>query len=375
MSTSVASNTNRAPPRVFSGRTAPERQVIPHGRPCDACGAPVESGDRFCPACGCPAATADIPVAEVVEEPAQGHLRCQNCGCELATTSAQRSFICPFCDSAYVAEYAPDQTGRQRPEFIIGFAVTPEQAAQAFHDWIQANAWFRPGDLKTAQLAERLRGIYLPFWSFSTLAESVWQAVIGEHWYRTETYTTRDDKGNSVTRTRRVQETEWWPLAGRHHQYHSGYLVTGSRGLSQADALRLQPYQLPALKRYAPYYLAGWLCEEYSISREEAWQICEREFAQREQQGTAAFLPGDTYRDLVVDTKFSHVNSDLCLLPVYLLSYRYQNRLYRFLVNGQTGRVSGDKPVSWWRIGLAVGLVALAILVCGLLGLALLQAL
>jgi hypothetical protein len=59
------------------------------------------------------------------------------------------------------------------------------------------------------------------------------------------------------------------------------------------------------------------------------------------------------------------VNSDLCLLPVYVLSYRYRNKLYRFLVNGQTGKCAGDKPVSAGKIALAVGggLLLLLILV------------
>lgn len=342
-------------------------RVTPRGEPCEACGAPVEPGDKFCAACGCPCAAPAVPVAAVVEEAARKFFRCQNCGSEVAARPDHRSFTCPFCDSTYVAEFAPEQSGRQRPEFVIGFAVTPEQAHEAFRAWIRANGWFRPSDLKMAQIADRLQGIYLPFWSFSMLADSTWRAMIGEHWYRTETYTEKDEKGNTVTRTRQVRETEWWPLAGRHHRYHSGYLVSGSRGLSQADALRIQPYQLPALKRYEPYFLAGWLSEEYSVAREAALQVCQEEFLRREHQHVAAFLPGDAHRDLEVQTTFTHANSDLCLLPLYVLSYRYRGRLYRFLVNGQTGKVAGDKPLSWRRIGLAVGGVVLLLVVLFLL--------
>lgn len=263
--------------------------------------------------------------------------------------------MCPFCDSAYVVEYAPDETGRQPPEFVIGFAITPEQAQQKFHAWLRDNAWFRPGDLAKSAIADKMKGVYLPFWSFAMLAESRWRATIGEHWYRTETYVTSDSKGNTVTRTRQVQETEWWPLAGRHHRYYSGYLVSGSRGLPQHDAERIKPFQLPALKRYEPFYLAGWLSEEYSIAREQALEVCQRHFLDQERRNIAEFLPGDTHRGLEVSTHFSQTSSDLCLLPVYILSYRYRDKLYRFLVNGQTGRYAGDKPVSWQRIWMAIG--------------------
>lgn len=348
----------------------------PQGVPCEACGCPVEADDRFCPACGCPNPRAAKEAAKPTgtpdtTEPSAAFFRCGNCGCEMSADLQQRSYLCPFCDSTYVAEFSPSQTDRQRPEFVIGFAVTPDQARDKFLQWIRENSWFRPGDLRTAQIVDKQKGIYLPFWSFSMLAESHWQATIGEYWYRTETYTERDSKGNLVTKTRQVQETEWWPLRGRHHRYHGGYLVSGSRGLQQAEAERLLPFQLPALKRYQPDYLAGWLCEEYSVARDEALAQCQQEFSRREQAHVAAFLPGNTHRGLQVQTQFSRVNSDLCLLPIYLLTYRYKERTFRFLVNGQTGKVAGEKPLAWGRIWLAVGfgvgLVALVILVLLLL--------
>jgi len=332
-----------------------------HAQACEHCGAPVEPLDKFCPACG-----AEQPAAAVVHEPEveQKRFRCKNCGAEVAVDPDQRSYTCAFCDSSYVVEIPPEESGRQAPEFVIGFSVTPEEAMEKFRAWLGRNAWFRPGDLKGAQIAEKLRGVYLPFWSFSMLADSGWSASIGECWYRTETYTTVQN-GKTVTKTRTVQETEWWPLAGRHHRYYSGYLVSGSRGLSQGDAERIKPFHLAALKRYEPYFLAGWLSEEYSIERDGALATCQQEFHRRERENVSEMLPGDTHRDVRVETRFGDVNSDLILLPVYLLSYRYHGKLYRFLLNGQTGKSAGDKPLSWPKIAtaVAVGIVAVLLLV------------
>jgi hypothetical protein len=256
-----------------------------------------------------------------------------------------------------VVEFNPRETGRQGPEFVIGFAVTPEQALERFRQWLGSNSWFRPGDLKGAEIAEKLRGVYIPFWSFSMLARSTWSASIGEYWYRTETYTVVEN-GKTVTKTRTVRETEWWGLEGGHHEYYSGYLVSGSRGLSQREADRIKPFHLAALKRYEPYFLAGWLAEEYSIEREAALETSMAVFRHMEADAVAAFLPGDTHSDLRVETEFSDVGSDLVLLPVYVLSYRYRGKLYRFVLNGQTGKATGEKPVSGWRIGIAVAVAA-----------------
>ncbi len=74
-------------------------------------------------------------------------------------------------------------------------------------------------------------------------------------------------------------------------------------------------------------------------------------------------MPGDKHRGLSVETGFSQINSDLILLPIFLLSYRHGDKLFRFMVNGQTGRAVGDKPLSPWKIGLTVGLGILLVLV------------
>jgi hypothetical protein len=228
---------------------------------------------------------------------------------------------------------------------------------------------FRPPDLTQTVRAEPLRGIYLPFWSFSMKADSRWTAQIGEYWYRTETYTTTDSQGRTVTQTRQVQETEWWPLSGAHHAYYSFYLVSGSKGLPQQVSQWIEPFQVLALKRYAPGYLAGWLSEECSVDKKVAQKMSEEEFRKRESQAVGAFLPGDTYSGLQVETVFSRVQEDLILLPIYLRSYTYRGKLYRILINGQTGKINGEKPVSLGRIALFILLILVLLALLYALGL------
>ncbi|GAA4423823.1 zinc ribbon domain-containing protein [Bremerella cremea] len=340
----------------------------PHGEPCSSCGCPIEPGDKFCPACGAPH---QVTVAEEKKTPddvaLKKYFHCQTCGANVSIDPQELSYVCPFCDSTYVVEYSPDVSGRQLPEFVIPFRVTQEMAMEKFRAWIKGNAWYRPGDLHMAEIEDKLRGVYLPFWSFSMLAQSIWNASIGEYWYETETYTTMEN-GKMVTKTRRVQRTEWWPLSGKHHQYYSGYMISASKGLSQADADRIKPFSPLAAKRYQPYFLAGWAAEEYQMEIEDAKKICYEEFYRRERGNITRFLPGDTSREVNVHTEFSFEHSDLYLLPIYLLTYRYKDQVYRFLVNGQTGLINGDKPVSWTRIGAAIGagvfaVVAIIILV------------
>lgn len=346
-------------------RTIDSSSSFHEERSCESCGSPVDPSAHFCPSCG---TSLQEPTSETraEEESDRRHWKCDNCGSEITSRGSDRTLHCPFCESDYVAEIDPGISGRQRPEFVIGFAIPRQEAAARVSQWMQAGQWYHPKDLQNARVVEQLRGVYIPFWSFSTLASSQWRASIGEYWYSTETYTVRVN-GRTETRTRRVRHTEWWPLSGRHHQYYSGYLVSGSKGLQQKEADSLLPFNLPALQRYEPYFLAGWFAEEYSVDRSEAMERSLNQFAQWEKGNVQAFLPGDTSSQLVVDTQFSQTQSDLCLLPIYMLTYMYKDQRFRVLINGQTGKISGEKPI-WrarvaWVIGWIVGLILLVIVI------------
>lgn len=344
--------------------------------PCGSCGAPRDGNSQYCSSCGAPFSATHTPIVVAggsgIDPTSLPNriMQCKGCGAEVATSLDQRSFVCPFCDTAYVSEL-PLSEGRQRPEFIIGFSVSADEAKEKFYQWLGQNAWYRPGDLTLRAVAEKQRGVYLPFWHFSMFAESRWSAQIGEYWYRTETYTVKDSQGKIQTRTRQVQETEWFPLNGQHHRYYYGFLVPAARGISLEDSHAIQPFQLGSLQRFRPFFLAGWMAEEYTVDREQAAQQTVEEFRRRQEREIANFLPGDTHRSLQVQSQVELNDSDLILLPVHVLGYRYRDRVYHFLVNGQTGKVVGQKPWSGRRVTVLVvaitGLVALLVLVIVLL--------
>ena len=96
-------------------------------------------------------------------------INCKSCGSTIATDPETRSYRCGFCDSTYVVELEPAKTGRQNPEFVIGFAVSTEQAREKFHHWIKDNSWFRPRDLKNVRLPETVSNGVIDFSSIEEL--------------------------------------------------------------------------------------------------------------------------------------------------------------------------------------------------------------
>src|SRR5262249_43467246 len=60
-------------------------------------------------------------------------------------------------------------------------------------------------------------------------------------------------------------------------------------------------------------------------------------------------------------TRYLAVTFKHCLLPVWVANYRYREKLFQILINGRTGKVSGERPWSFWKIFRLVALIVLAI--------------
>ena len=72
-------------------------------------------------------------------------------------------------------------------------------------------------------------------------------------------------------------------------------------------------------------------------------------------------IGGDEQRIHSVSTQHDNVTFKHILLPVWISTYRYNNKPYRFLINGRTGEVQGERPWSWAKILLLVLGIAAAV--------------
>ena len=61
-------------------------------------------------------------------------------------------------------------------------------------------------------------------------------------------------------------------------------------------------------------------------------------------------IGGDEQRIYSVNTKYNDITFKHVLLPIWISAYRFKNKVYRFLINGRTGEVQGERPWSVWKI-------------------------
>jgi hypothetical protein len=131
---------------------------------------------------------------------------------------------------------------------------------------------------------------------------------------------------------------------------------------------RLEPYALDALVTYDPGYLAGWRAQSYEIALETAWDAARAQMREQTRRTAFAQIESRHVRNFSMNAAFDDEAWRLILLPAYLTSYRFGDRTYQLVINGQTGKVAGDKPVAWRKIWLLVAALVAPGLVLAVIG-------
>jgi len=285
-------------------------------------------------------------------------VRCDKCGAEQKLEGSLFAGHCVFCGAAIVAKgYA---SRRIKPKSIVPFQVDRARAVEAFRRWVRRR-WLAPGDLKRyAQSDAGLSGIYLPYWTYDCRTASDYAGERGEDTFRTETVLVRNEKNEEVARTRQVKETRWTPVTGRVERFHDDVMVLGSKSLPATIAGAIRRYDLKALVPYQPQFVSGFRAEAYQVTLLEGFLTAKESINAAVLAAVRRDIGGDQQRVRSVSTRYSDVKFKHVLLPAWISAYRYRDKVYRFLVNGQSGEVSGESPFSWWKVALlVVGALAL----------------
>ena len=342
--------------------------------PCEQCGAKVQfapgKSALECPYCGHSNA---IPQSEeeIEELDFHAHLEqladeqgtveqetadCKGCGGETTLEPNVTAAKCVFCGNDVVVTAKSKRL--IKPRSLLPFKITHEQAMTEFRTWVDA-LWWAPNKLKEyARVDSRLVGFYSPYWTYDSDTTSRYTGQRGDYYYVTESYTTMED-GKPVTKTRQVRKTRWSPASGIVFESFDDVLVLGSTTLHKRYARKLAPWDLENLVPYQDDYLSGFRAESYNVTLDEGFDFAKAEMDDVIRDEICRDIGGDEQRISSCRTQYSNVTFKHILLPVWMNAYRYNDKVYRFLINGRTGEVQGERPYSWVKITLAVlGVVA-----------------
>ncbi len=347
------------------------------GFPCRGCGSQMayspKSGKLSCVYCGSEQEI-DAPLREapeylyfpdddrydapIWENEEDRLITCASCGADTLISPATVTATCPFCGSHYVTEPRPSDR-LILPETMMPFRIPEEEAVKAFSDWVKKR-YLAPRAFRRGIHRPEPQGVYIPSWTFDAALDTDYNGFGGRR--RTVTYTVRVN-GKTQTRTRTV--TDWYPISGRSHLSFDDIPVIASKSIDRKLLEKVSPYSMKVLHVYNPAYLAGFLSERYSISLSGGFAEARRMMEARMCRHIESSLGYDTYRGMQYFHRFESVRFKHILLPVWIATYRYHEKAYPFMVNGETGRIAGRAPLSPLKIALLVlgGIALLGLLI------------
>jgi DNA-directed RNA polymerase subunit RPC12/RpoP len=279
--------------------------------------------------------------------------RCTACGAVVRLSAESAATRCAFCGTPLVEEVEGIGGADVRPEAVAPFRIDASQAQQRFRIWV-ARLWFAPAALAREARGTRAQGIYRAYWTFDAHTVSRYRGERGDARYTTVPVTTWV-RGRAVVRMQTVRTVTWSWREGTHAAFFDDVLVPAGR--DRSVACHFSPR---ALVPYAPEFLSGFEAERPSTTPEEGWTEAKEIVAAEIHGACCREIGGDEQRSVRVDTAYRGITFKLVLLPAYLASYRYGERVYRFHVDGQTGAVHGERPWSAWKIAALVAFLAAA---------------
>ena len=283
------------------------------------------------------AAISDLLDAADIEETRTS--KCPNCAATIEFDEEIHAKECPYCATPVVTGTG---THRQiKPAAVLPFELDEERARDAMKDWLGA-LWFAPNGLADyARKGRKLSGVYTPCWTYDADTKTGYNGQRGTVHTQTRTVT-RNGKPTRVT----TSHVKWRPVSGRVARFFDDVLVLASTALPEKFRRGMTRWDLTRLEPYLPEYLAGFRAEAYTIDLAEGWKDARKIMDRQIRRDIKFDIGGDRQKIDRIETQISQVTYKHVLVPLWLAAYKYRGKSYRFVVNGQTGEVQGERPWS-----------------------------
>lgn len=255
---------------------------------------------------------------------------CPNCGAEIIASEEESATFCVYCRSTAILKNK--LIGKFNPSFVIPFKNTKEDAIAAFKG-IGKGRPLMPKIFSDPKNINDMKGVYIPFWIYD-------YDVSGSINVDAKRVTSYISGGYQVTKT------DIYDCYRAGEMSYSKVPVDGSTHFDDDIMDSIEPFDYDDLKEFSYSYLSGFLAEKYDVDSDQASERA----TSRTKNSTIDILKDDVRGYTSKTLKSSNINcnlrkSDYILIPVWMLNIKYNDKLYKFAMNGQTGKMVGNIPV------------------------------
>lgn len=279
---------------------------------------------------------------------------CPSCGAEIIVDKNTAASFCYYCHNPVVM--ADKVSGAFKPSKIIPFKIDKEGARKTFLDYAKKK-WFCPKDYFSLGQSEKIQGVYYPFWVTDADATARLDATA----YKVRSWRSGDYQ---------YTETSKFDVK-RSGEIHFEDIVTSA--ISGEDKKMLEgilPYPKDEHLDFSMPYLQGFMAKKRNIERESLSDEVRRKMEKYSDDLLTDTIHG--YSSVSTDHLSLGVNSahwEYTLMPIWILTYKKGEKTFVYAMNGSTGKIYGELPLSPWKLAiLGVAVSAITALIAFLIG-------
>ena len=290
---------------------------------------------------------------EAAEEEYPVSYTCPSCGAEIVTTSTTAATTCFYCYNPVVL--GSRLSGEFNPDRVVPFELSKEKATERFLAMC-GKRWFLPKGFTSKQQVKKLNGVYFPYW------------------YADEEKTAKLTATGKKIRKWRSGNKEYTETK-IYHVVRGGDVIINNvfeRALKSESRDMLQsvhPYDLSKAQPFAMSYLSGFQAEKRDLEKADVEPIIEQKMHEYAEQALKNTMEGYD----IIETESFNEHTDLAaytydLLPVWMVTYKYNGEIIPFAINGQTGKAYGKLPVANGKLAAFSAVIAVIVFALAMLG-------
>lgn len=280
---------------------------------------------------------------------------CQNCGANNVKQKTDLTSVCPFCGSKSVIK--TDELPGIRPQRVIPFKISKEYAFDAFKKKAK-KSFYAPKDFKKNFNIDNFNGTYLPVWTFDTNVFTSYVGRLGKY------YTVTVGSGKNRHTERRIR---WFKIKGTKQFAFDDLFVLAGKKLSNKQINPILPYDTNNSFVYKQEYLSGFSAEHYNLDLKEGWEQAKYNTLDYMKKQIVNSYDHDVVDYINIKPVYSNIKYKYVLVPTWIANYKYHNKNYYFIVNGENGKVSSKTPISALKVCVTVLIIILVFTIMGLL--------
>ncbi|MBQ0001506.1 MAG: hypothetical protein KBT01_08245 [Clostridiales bacterium] len=238
-----------------------------------------------------------------------------------------------FCSYCGASVQLQSRIGKEkRPAKIIPFSIDEKQCQESFRNRMK-RAVFAPGYLRKESEMSKLRGIYMPYWSYGF---SVDQEIHANAY-------TEKRKGDYII-------TDHYHLVANAKGSYDGISFDSASNFYDDISERISPFDTRQAKDFNPAYMSGFYADKGDVAS-EVYLNDAKDYLKEDVSTSFSNLP--EFEGLTMDkSKLSakiqpeNAKNDFVLYPVWFLTNHFgKNRVTYAVANGQNGKIAADIPI------------------------------